>query len=392
MKASMRIIESRAIICAKAKCISTPSLFGKRIRPTRSQKQLCQMLSRAEWESSRAVPNRIMFMLGKRSAIPYPLLCLIMCVLLVQQLSSQSNDTGQSASDQYTSLVAEAKADLDAGNAAKALEESQGAIKLRPNGWQAYITAAVALEQQEMFAAAVGNLRTALGRAPEENRSAIQDSLYKFMQEAAFFRGIGPYRFGMTPDQVNAQLPVHFLSASWTSLPIASEFGSTEVRYFWLPLPKFGCPSSGAICQTLATFAPCWTASSSYVVFLFTQRDGLIRISTRLIGCPSSSSLQAFAASFGIGPFNPSGPSAFKTKLHGTVLEGNIDNNATFDIYVDGSPLPLQPRAGWISNGPMLAESAQFLQDETKIQGELDCECYHGPNASQLNVRSEGQP
>jgi len=108
-------------------------------------------------------------------------ICSFLCTLvslfgLPQTLPAQSGD-------QYANLVAEAKADLDTGNLAKSLAESQSAIKLDPGRWQACISAAGALEQQKMFDAAVDNFTEALGRAPEDKRAIIKALLQKSMQE-----------------------------------------------------------------------------------------------------------------------------------------------------------------------------------------------------------------
>jgi biopolymer transport protein ExbD len=91
--------------------------------------------------------------------------------------------THAQSGDEYTNLVVRAKADLDAGNLAKSLDESQSAIKLDPSRWQAYVAAAGALEQQKMFDAAVDDFTDALGKAPEDKRAAIKELLQKCMLE-----------------------------------------------------------------------------------------------------------------------------------------------------------------------------------------------------------------
>jgi hypothetical protein len=155
-----------------------------------------------------------------------------------------------------------------------------------------------------------------------------------------FSRGIGSNQFGMTLDQIDAIQ--HYQKVRWTNLPIAREYSPVEVRYFFQPLASFDC-SAASTCELFSVFRPCWT-KQTFVVFFFTQDEGLIRISIRLSPpCPSSESLQNFASSFGIAPFDGRSSSAFKTALGRTVLEGRIDtryNWATLDVYNEGSPLP----------------------------------------------------
>jgi tetratricopeptide (TPR) repeat protein len=108
------------------------------------------------------------------------------CMLLLSafaMLSCYSIANAQDTSDQYMALVAEAKVDLNAGNAARALELSDEAIKLDPSRWQAYVGAAGALEQQRNFDSAVDMLTDALGKAPDDKKPAIKNTLENCMQE-----------------------------------------------------------------------------------------------------------------------------------------------------------------------------------------------------------------
>lgn len=120
--------------------------------------------------------------------------------------------------DAYASLVAQAQADLDAGNLSKSLDESQRAIKLDPNRWQGYIAAAGALEQQKMFDAAVDSFTDALAKAPEDKRAAIKELLQKCMQEklaagtaplaeAGSGRGSASTNSAPAPDAATSGLP-----------------------------------------------------------------------------------------------------------------------------------------------------------------------------------------
>jgi hypothetical protein len=155
-----------------------------------------------------------------------------------------------------------------------------------------------------------------------------------------FSRGIGSNQFGMTLDQIDAIQ--HYQKVRWTNLPIAREYLPVEVHYFVQPLASFDC-SAASTCELFSVFRPCWT-KQSFVVFFFTQDEGLFRISIRLSPpCPSSECLQNFASSFGIAPFDGRSPNAFKTALGRTVLEGHIDtsyNWATLEVYSENSPLP----------------------------------------------------
>ncbi len=78
--------------------------------------------------------------------------------------------------------------------------------------------------------------------------------------------------FGMSPKQVNAQLPEPYPAMSWNALTLANEFPG-EARYLAVPIAHAGPPRlDPAACA----------GASSYVVFLFSSR-GLFRLSYRLI-------------------------------------------------------------------------------------------------------------
>ena len=165
--------------------------------------------------------------------------------------------------------------------------------------------------------------------------------LYEAMRD--FTEGIGPFRLGMTPDQINALLPKPFGDVSWTSLPIASEFRPAEVRYFWVPLSDFKCSQQASpVCEPLHVFQPCW-GGQSFVPFLFSASK-LIRVSLRLYpDCSSQVELmRSFAQEFGITPFNPNGPRAFEVKFSHDTVAAHIgaDNVSNLDIYSNDSPQP----------------------------------------------------
>lgn len=117
--------------------------------------------------------------------------------------------------DAYASLVAQAMTDLNARNATKALEESQNAIKLDPNRWQAYVAAAGALEQQKMFDAAIEKFADAAAKAPEDKKTAIDDLLQKCIQERANAAS-GTSASGTTPTAASRTAP-----AAQPSVPLS---------------------------------------------------------------------------------------------------------------------------------------------------------------------------
>ena len=78
--------------------------------------------------------------------------------------------------------------------------------------------------------------------------------------------------FGMTPEQVAAQLPGMPPDLAWNTLRTAREY-SADVRYFWVrldDLPEWRKRLGGCI------------GNASYVAFLFSQH-GLFRVSFRLL-------------------------------------------------------------------------------------------------------------
>jgi hypothetical protein len=102
--------------------------------------------------------------------------------------------------------------------------------------------------------------------------------------------------FGMTPEQVAAQLPGMPSDLAWNTLRTAREY-SADVRYFWVrldDLPDWRKRLGGCI------------GNASYAAFLFSQH-GLFRVSFRLLpdaACASvtDAALDLFARYVTIGP------------------------------------------------------------------------------------------
>ncbi len=87
----------------------------------------------------------------------------------------------------YNQLVAEAQADLKAGNTAQALTESQKAIAMVPSQWQAYVVAGGALQVEQQYDKAIDDFTKALEYAPEARKDAVRGLLEKCVkaQDAA---------------------------------------------------------------------------------------------------------------------------------------------------------------------------------------------------------------
>jgi tetratricopeptide (TPR) repeat protein len=103
-------------------------------------------------------------------------------LFMLSMFSLSSTVIAQNTSG-YASLVAQAKADLNSGNAAKALEEAQQAEKIDPKPWEAYVVAGAAQELQKAYDAAVDSFTQALSNAPEAKKDAINDLLQKCIQK-----------------------------------------------------------------------------------------------------------------------------------------------------------------------------------------------------------------
>lgn len=153
--------------------------------------------------------------------------------------------------------------------------------------------------------------------------------------------GLGPFHFGMTPDQINRLLPHPF--GSVTSLPVASEFKSAEVRYFWVYTAQFPPPDApNTPFEALRAFQGCWGGHNSYVTFLFAQNQ-LIRISTRFFwDCPDRQiEAEGFADSYSIPKGDGNGNIAFSRQLSQSTIEIAISEGGTaVDVFKNGSPAP----------------------------------------------------
>jgi hypothetical protein len=159
--------------------------------------------------------------------------------------------------------------------------------------------------------------------------------------ESELGSGIGPFRFGMSPQDVNAKLPHPFGSVA--SMPVAGEFKTAEVRYFWVPTAQFPPPNThNSPFEALRAFQPCWGARSSYMTFLF-ARNELFRISTRFFwDCPERvAAASSFADAYSIPNIGGSGNPEFCRVLSQASVEVSISKDGTaVDVFRNGSPAP----------------------------------------------------
>jgi hypothetical protein len=105
-----------------------------------------------------------------------------------------------------------------------------------------------------------------------------------------FARGLATpsraFAFGETYRDVNADLDSSFQIHSWESLPRAGEFGSDDVRYFWVRL--LNLPSIQSALANIGAAQHC-IDPASYITFFF-KKDRLFHISLRFFrssDCPS---------------------------------------------------------------------------------------------------------
>lgn len=158
--------------------------------------------------------------------------------------------------------------------------------------------------------------------------------------QSRFGKGLGPYNFGMTPANVNALLPHPFADSTLSSLPIASEYKSSEVRYFWVPLQQFPAgPPNDLLYTALSEFHACWSGQS-YITFLFANSH-LVHISVRLYSdCVGRTQvLQQLAVNNSIQDFNSLGPLVFQAKLNGVTVAGYTGAETTsLEIFTNDSP------------------------------------------------------
>jgi hypothetical protein len=185
------------------------------------------------------------------------------------------------------------------------------------------------------------NLAEKVASAKADREVARREAAENEKAESDLASGIGPFHFGMTPQNINKLLPQPF--ASVASLPVAGEFRTAEVRYYWVHAHQFPSPASpGSGFEPFRVFEECWQAKASYVTFLFTQNQ-LMRISVRFFGdCANrTEDAKAFAGSYLIPAISEPGNLRFrKTFSHSTVDIRVKQNSVTVDVFQNGSPEP----------------------------------------------------
>lgn len=126
--------------------------------------------------------------------------------------------TSQTAS--YDQHVAQAQADLKAGNPAQALTMSQKAIAAAPSRWEAYVVAGGALQAQQQYDEAADDFSKALERAPDAKKTALRALLEScILAEGAAQPSATPP--AMAP-ALAAQSPVQTEAASPPQAPLAA--------------------------------------------------------------------------------------------------------------------------------------------------------------------------
>ncbi|HZV01887.1 MAG TPA: matrixin family metalloprotease [Planctomycetota bacterium] len=81
------------------------------------------------------------------------------------------------------------------------------------------------------------------------------------------------FKWGMSPEEANAHLDTKKDGVSWATMPIASEFKTDEVRYFWVRFSDVGEVEEAKVQGNRV-------GSASYVCFLFRDKK-LVRVSLR---------------------------------------------------------------------------------------------------------------
>jgi hypothetical protein len=155
----------------------------------------------------------------------------------------------------------------------------------------------------------------------------------------AFDSGLGGFRFGMSPEQVNALLPRPFATVAWQTLPVAREYKTAEVRYFFRPLADFTAAAGGPFYEALPELHACWSGES-YVAFEFTAAR-LIHISIRLLpDCADRARLlQQLAMRFSVPHPNPAGPVVFQADVDVVTVAGYTgDSVSSLDVFLTDSP------------------------------------------------------
>lgn len=140
----------------------------------------------------------------------------------------------------------------------------------------------------------------------------------------------GRYRFGLSPAEINAALPVPFATPIWLQLPIATEYRSSEVRYIIVDGNHF------ADLPYKSAYASC---GSRRTVFFFTS-SGLFRIAVRNFKCvDAANSNQKVAESVGESVANTAYGTMFSKSADGKVFAGISGSDwGTIEWSNAGSP------------------------------------------------------
>ena len=157
--------------------------------------------------------------------------------------------------------------------------------------------------------------------------------------------GVGPFRLGMTTEQVNNLLPHPF--GGLANMPVAGEFHDAEIRYFWVYTSEFASPAAPAsFFASLSPFQECWAKSGSYVTFLFFE-DRLTRISVRFFDdCKArDEDAKAFADSNHMPLRRRNGNVWFRRNKGNATVELRLSRELTaIDVFRKGSP---EPSVSW---------------------------------------------
>jgi tetratricopeptide (TPR) repeat protein len=122
--------------------------------------------------------------------------------------------------------------------------------------------------------------------------------------DQAFAAGVGRFKFGTSPAEVNTLAGSSLTNQQLSGLPRAYEYTTGEVRYFWMPLANFAeFRDFYENTSCLVSHNPYPNDLPDYVVFMF-HENALMRISVRLYGnaragCPDRRELfQRLAAQY----------------------------------------------------------------------------------------------
>lgn len=262
---------------------------------------------------------------------------------------SKSIERDPDSADPYLKRASEYE---KAGIMDQALTDANRAVQLAPTEARVRLSYAQLLEKANLKDQALREYKAVLSLNPPpgvrvtgaqrvaELERQLSAPARKALDEY-FSSGVGPFKFGMTPWQVLSHLPRPLGNVSWSSLPVAGEFKSAEVRYFWVNVSTFPLPSSpDSALEAFRSWSSCWKGQS-YITFLFLEGK-LFRISLRLLSdCGEREALlRSFADEFGLG-FEPSGSTAFDVALKATAVKGTATQEAAaVDIFTNRSPKP----------------------------------------------------